>query len=264
MPFTPSHVAAVLPFARTPLPPAGLVIGSMVPDLPYFVPIGLSRELTHSPLGAVIADLPMGVACVVLWALVLRAPLLDFAPRWLHARFPSPRSTRPALRLVLLMLAALLVGIATHLVWDAFTHPDGWVVMHVDLFRAQLGPFAVSRWLQYASSAVGLAVLAVWVLRWVRRTAAVSRPYRRTGARGRVVAWLAVSAVLVGVGLAVWLRGRFRGSEAFDRTLVYDTAVYAIAAAGLLALVVCLLWYLLPRRDQTERSTATTLPSTSA
>ena len=28
MPFTPSHIAAVLPLARTPLPPAALAIGA--------------------------------------------------------------------------------------------------------------------------------------------------------------------------------------------------------------------------------------------
>ncbi|MDQ7908342.1 DUF4184 family protein [Phytohabitans sp. ZYX-F-186] len=38
MPFTGSHPAAVLPLVRWGLPPAALVIGSMVPDLPYYLP----------------------------------------------------------------------------------------------------------------------------------------------------------------------------------------------------------------------------------
>lgn len=37
MPFTPSHVAAALPFLRTPLIPAALVIGTMTPDLFYYL-----------------------------------------------------------------------------------------------------------------------------------------------------------------------------------------------------------------------------------
>jgi len=36
VPFTGSHPAAVLPLLRTPLPSAALVIGSLVPDLPYY------------------------------------------------------------------------------------------------------------------------------------------------------------------------------------------------------------------------------------
>jgi hypothetical protein len=264
MPFTPSHVAAILPFVRTPLLPAGLAIGSMVPDLPYFVPIGLSREFTHSLVGALVADLPMGIACYLIWVFLLRAPLLDFAPGWLHDRFRVRRSARPLWVTALLLLAALAVGVATHLAWDSFTHPDGWVVLHVAALRAQLGPFAASRWLQYASSVFGLVVLAIWAARWVRSTGAGSVAYLRTGRIVRLVVWLVVAGTLIAVGAVVWLRGQFRGVEAFNRGLVYDTAVYSIAAAGLLALIACLAWYLFPRRGrgQTERSTATTLPST--
>ena len=263
MPFTPSHVAAILPFARTPLLPAGLAIGSMVPDLPYFVPIGLSRDFTHSLVGALVADLPMGIACYLIWVLVLRAPLLDFSPRWLHDRFRVRRSGRATWATALLLVAALVVGIATHLAWDSFTHPDGWVVLHVAALRAQLGPFAASRWLQYASSVFGLVVLAIWSVRWARKSPAESTSFLRTGRIGRLVVWLVVGATLVIVGAIVWLHGQYRGVDAFNRGLVYDTAVYSIAASGLLALVACLAWYLLPRRaNQTERNTATTLPST--
>jgi hypothetical protein len=264
MPFTPSHVAAILPFARTPLLPAGLAIGSMAPDLPYFVPIGFSRELTHSVLGAVVADVPMGIVCYLIWVLVLRAPLLDFSPRWLHDRFRVRRSGRPLWATALLLLAALAVGVATHLAWDSFTHPDGWVVLHVAALRAYLGPLPASRWLQYASSVFGLVALAIWVIGWARSTRAESRDYLRIGRIGRLVLWLATAGTLVVVAATVWVRGQFRGFEAFDRVLLYDTAVYSIGAAGLLGLIACLAWYLLPRRapGQTERSTATTLPST--
>ncbi|MEI5672079.1 MULTISPECIES: DUF4184 family protein [unclassified Nocardioides] len=37
MPFTLVHPAAVLPLVRTPLVPSALVLGSVAPDLPYFV-----------------------------------------------------------------------------------------------------------------------------------------------------------------------------------------------------------------------------------
>ena len=264
MPFTPSHVAAILPFARTPLLPAGLAIGSMVPDLPYFVPLGLARGFTHSLVGAVVVDLPMGIACYVIWVFLLRAPLLDFAPRWLHDRFRIRRTGRRAWVTALLLLAGLSVGIATHLAWDAFTHSDGWVVLHVAALRSQLGPLTVARWLQYASSVFGLVVLAIWATGWVRSSMAEPVAYLRTGRIGRLAIWTAIAGTLVVVGAVVWLLGHFRVVEAFNRGLVHYTAVYSLAAAGLLALVVCLAWYLFPRRgeDQTERNTATTLPST--
>jgi hypothetical protein len=172
MPFTPSHIAAALPFARTPLLPAALVIGSMVPDLPYFLPVGIPRELTHSIPGIPIADAPMGLIVLVLWTLVFRAPVLDFAPGWVRSRVVAPPQgwELPSLHRVALILVSLLVGIATHLAWDAFTHPDGWVVLHVAGFRSLLGPFAVYRWAQYGSSVGGFVILAIWTATWVRRT----------------------------------------------------------------------------------------------
>lgn len=41
MPFTGSHPAAVLPLLRWGLIPSALVIGSMSPDLGYFLPLGI-------------------------------------------------------------------------------------------------------------------------------------------------------------------------------------------------------------------------------
>ena len=45
MPFTGSHAAAVLPFARSRLPASALVIGSVAPDLPYYLPKKTSTDI---------------------------------------------------------------------------------------------------------------------------------------------------------------------------------------------------------------------------
>ena len=92
MPFTPSHAAAILPFLRSPLPAAALVVGSVVPDLPSFVPPGVPRDLSHSLPGVPVVDLPMGIAALALWYLLLRAPVVGLAPAWLRLRLPpGPR-----------------------------------------------------------------------------------------------------------------------------------------------------------------------------
>ena len=74
MPFTPAHVAAVLPLVGKGRPkwavPSALVIGSMVPDLLYFVPIRSDRTLSHSLTGIVTFDLALGLLCVALWRVV--------------------------------------------------------------------------------------------------------------------------------------------------------------------------------------------------
>jgi hypothetical protein len=70
LPFTGSHPAAVLPLLRTPLPASALVIGSLTPDLPYYVPIRLAgfyppvtlRGPTHTLWGVLTLDVVIGGA----------------------------------------------------------------------------------------------------------------------------------------------------------------------------------------------------------
>ncbi|MCU1514198.1 MAG: cell wall anchor protein [Microbacteriaceae bacterium] len=255
MPFTPSHVAAILPFVRSPLPAAALVAGSMMPDLPYFIPLGIPRNFSHSLVGLPVADIPMGIAALLLWVFVFRAPLLSFAPDWLRLRFPiTVRRQRDWPHLLigaLLVLAGLAAGILTHFLWDAFTHADGWVVLNVGAFRVRAGPWAVYRWAQYLSSLAGLVILAVWIVRWVRRTGPrrgdpdgrqLSTAVRRTG-------WVVVAAVAIVVAAAIWIAGLIAGDNLFDRYVIYAAVTYAIAIAGALAIVTCLGWYLLPKRE---------------
>lgn len=71
MPFTVSHVAAVLPVARGTLPAAALVVGAMAPDIPYFLPRGPWSLPTHT-LGGVLLWAPLlGLVAVLTWYLLL-------------------------------------------------------------------------------------------------------------------------------------------------------------------------------------------------
>lgn len=251
MPFTPSHIAAVLPFVRLPLASAALVIGSMVPDLPFFLPLGLHREQTHSLAGILPFDVPLAIACLLVWFLVVRAPLLDFAPAWLRRRMPPPRalpSNWPArLRVALVVLVSVLVGIVTHLLWDSFTHSDGWAVLRVALLREPLGPFTVYRWAQYASSLMGLAIVAGWAARWVRATAPHALPTSRVSGRWRVTAWVVVAVVVAAIALGILVGGIVSGAGAFDRTVLYRSATRSLSVGGVFVALVCLAWHLLPR-----------------
>ena len=58
----------------------GLVVGSMVPDLPLFRLSPWSYPLSHSVPGIVSVDLLAGVLLTVLWTLALRDPCADLAP----------------------------------------------------------------------------------------------------------------------------------------------------------------------------------------
>jgi len=248
MPFTPSHIAAAMPFVRTPLPIAPLVIGTMAPDVPYFVPLRVPRDLTHSLAGVPTIDLALTAVLVLLWYVALRAPIVDLLPAALRERIPppGPLGRRGPLRGWLVAagwgILAALVGILSHLAWDSFTHQDSPVVLAVPLLHAQLGPLQVSSWLQHASTVGGLVAIALWVRAWMRRTARVpAAPLSTPTVRAAV--WVGVAAAFVFVGLAITAIGVAVGISPFDPGRIFVSVTIAGGVVGLLGVLVCATWW---------------------
>jgi hypothetical protein len=237
MPFTVSHAAAVLPFLRTPLPAAALVVGSMAPDLPYFLPLGIPRAFSHSWLGLVTIDLVIGLIVVFAWWLLLRAPVLDYAPGWLRDRMPERR-----LGSIAWMLVALIVGGATHLVLDTVTH-EGSLDVVIPFMAERLGlGLSVSNVVHGVFSIVGAVILAVWVRRWVIRT-----PRRYTpafiGENARAVTWISLGTVFGAVAVGVWLYGMSLGSFWYEQHLLFVSFSWGVAAVAAIAVVLCAAWH---------------------
>ncbi len=237
MPFTGSHPAAVLPLLGTPLPASALVIGSAAPDLPYYLPVRLGWP-THSLVGVLTVDVLLGALAYALWHGVLCAPALAASPAGLRARVEGRavvglrRRLRTA-REAGLVLAALAVGAATHVAWDAFTHPGRWGSDVVPALAATWGPAPGHQWMQHASSALGAALLLAWAVRWWRRT-----PPRRVPAGTALVwAWPALLLVGTATGLAAAL------AAPPERGLGFVGATRGGAAAAALALALAVAWH---------------------
>ncbi len=207
MPFTVSHVAAVVPLRERPgragLPLAALAAGSMSPDLPYFMPwlvaLGAGGTLTHSPAGIATVDLVFGLVMWLVWYLLAPA-LRDLMPGFVRARWPAGMPRRAG---VPVLCAAVLVGAITHVVWDAFTHVGRFGHTHIPALAATypspLGPLPGYRYLQYASGVLGLVVLGVMAAR--------QRPGdaggRQDPALARFFPWLLAGGVLLALALRV-------------------------------------------------------------
>ncbi|MET8474703.1 DUF4184 family protein [Streptomyces sp. NPDC006422] len=187
MPFTISHAAAVLPFVRRdgagrgPFVPALLVAGSCAPDLTYYaagaVPGAMEfGAFTHSFAGVCTVDVVLAVTLVGVWRLV-RDPLLGLTPERLRGRLAAVLGPRARTGWwPVWWYASAVLGATTHIVWDAFTHPDRWGVR---LFPILDEPFAGSPlywYAQYAGSAVALAVLAWFAWRTLRSATPVPAP----------------------------------------------------------------------------------------
>ena len=244
MPFTLSHAVAVLPLVRSRrLVPAALVIGSWVPDLPYFVPFVGGSDLTHAASGPVGIDLALGLLVLALWRLLLRRPLVDLAPARLRERLPPPRRLDRAY--VLGAAVSVVLGALTHVVWDTFTHRARWGTDRLPVLAGTLGPLPVYQWLQFASGVLGLVGLLVWLAVWLRRAPRHPAPSRAGPAVRRAV-WISVPAVAVVVAVLV-AAGRRAAGRSLEAT-AFAAVTRSMGAAAAAVVVACLLWLVADRR----------------
>ena len=185
MPFTVSHIAAVLPGYRS-LTRARVftaaVIGSMVPDFGLLLPGSFARWQTHGLSGAVHVLSAGGADRVLAHAAADQAGgARGAAGRGVPAAAcgVSAGVDRGSFSAWLYAAAALLLGAVTHLIWDAFTHENARGVrmfpLLTDYGPEMAGhPLHLYRWLQYGSSLLGLAVVLAALI-------AVAAPCAGTG-----------------------------------------------------------------------------------
>lgn len=181
MPVTFAHPIAVAPLARSGLPLAALVIGSMVPDSGLFIRAipGLDtllvrlgnpalpsvlqlREILHSPWGVLTINVVIGLLYLALWWWLLRPAYRDALPKRLRGRTHArPTGLRPWL----LAVPAFMIGGLTHIAWDQVTHPYSWLAQRVDVLQSSIAGFHIATLLHYGTGLLGLLAVAYWLVR---------------------------------------------------------------------------------------------------
>jgi hypothetical protein len=213
MPFTLSHPLAIVPLARTRLVFSALVIGSMSPDFEYFVQLDQSGHASHSMLGVALFCLPASLLVYWLWHGFMKLFLVQILPTAAQRKLAPLCASAPArpVAQAIWVVASVIVGAVTHVVWDSFTHPWGWPVQNFEFFHYQVTdngflPMKVFKFLQYGSSIGGLALLAWLGIRWYRQAATIeTKPLFTARTRWALLCSIIGVAVIVGVSLA-WRR----------------------------------------------------------
>ncbi|HET9709544.1 MAG TPA: DUF4184 family protein [Gemmatimonadales bacterium] len=204
MPFTLSHPAAAAPFwplvRRNWLPLSALAIGMLSPDFEYLWRLRTEWRVSHTPLGILDFCLPTGLAALGLWVHLVRTPTRDLLALPKDVRDTSPRWW-------LVSAAAILLGAATHIVWDGFTHGFDWAVRLVPGLQhtVRLGSLSIPVFnlVQHTSTVIGGLIVLGWLVHEIRggEPRALLAPWRIT----------ACGALVTVAGLvAMWnaLRGR--------------------------------------------------------
>jgi len=254
MPFTVSHIAAVLPgyrlLSRWHVFSAA-VIGSMVPDFGFLAPWGLRRDETHGIVALFMFCLPVGLLAYWLTQLLIKPAVAEVLPDRAYARLQAAHTSSRIsdLRAWLYAAIAILAGAVTHLIWDAFTHEGARGVRMFPILGAYAPEMAghslrLFRWLQHGSSVVGLLAVIAALTLWLRQAPRVAQPApRRIGSAERWI-WLsiyvAIPLVVATAGLIVpLLHGR--AMLASSDVLEYVAVVAMRAAAVSLVLTSLLL-----------------------
>jgi hypothetical protein len=250
VPYAFAHPAAVIPLRRLLgkfAVPSALVIGSVIPDVWYFVPF-LTRSDSHSVVGLFLFCLPAALFAYAAFHLIFKQPLLALLPRALAGRLGAwtcPRLPAVPWRAVVVSIAA---GVLSHFAWDALTHP-GDVVDAFPLLASTvvLGRYElrVHQLLQHGSTFIGTVFLAWWScqkLRAAPRDSTTATRVMPAPARAAIVACLvAVSAVAF---LAVMLAVLPLPSAGMDgmRSALRAAGVTALSTLGLALLAYCMVW----------------------
>ncbi len=226
---------------------APFVVGAMTPDVEYLLRLEPLSLVSHSVRGLFVFCLPVGLVTWILWEWLVRPvgrDLVALAPGDATARRGSASAW-------FLAIIALLVGSASHVGWDAFTHRYAWGPDH---FPALLQPAftlggTVVPWfnlLQHLSTVVGGVIVLAWLGRELgaggsREPGAGGSGVRALLAPRRLRAWLALGAVALAVG--AWnapRRGQMvhprRAPIVLGRLVVGAMAGFAVALVALSAM----------------------------
>lgn len=242
MPFTAAHPAILAPLLwqqRRGLNRLALVCGAVAPDFEYFLRFRMRSLYSHTAWGAFVVDVPIALGLMVLTVVAYKYVLAALMPRrWqpqassllLPLRLPSSSSAWGV------AVLSVVLGIWSHLLWDAFTHRTGWGVQaFASLSTSVTSTLPVYRLLQHLSTAAGLVVVAVVVRRCLRSTTSSSST---TTLPPAPYTWLVLAfGAFIGGGLRAW-HSQFALQS-------YGHVIVGCISGALLA---CMLWGLALRR----------------
>lgn len=171
MPFTFSHPAIVLPLIYLPrqwFSLTGLVIGSLTPDFEYFIRMRTQSNLSHTISGLFWFDLPLGLLLAFIFHNIVRDCLFGNLPTILKSRlsiFKQFDWNKHFKTNWFVVTISILIGAASHIFWDSFTHDQGYFVQTIPVLRNTVDFFGrqirILKILQHSSTLLGGLVIAL-------------------------------------------------------------------------------------------------------
>ncbi len=165
MPLTFAHLAAILPFSRKSkyINFSAMVLGSMAPDFEYFLRGQPMGEIGHTFAGFVYFNLPLVAVIYFIYHFFIHHTLFNHLPVFLQDASTNRIESSNRLKVVVFIYSALF-GMLTHVVWDAFTHINGYMVLRFPALLTKTYTIygfdiPLYKFLQHGSTVVGIALI---------------------------------------------------------------------------------------------------------
>lgn len=272
MPFTLSHAAAVVPLTRSRLVFSALVVGSMSPDIGYFIFQSTAFRFGHTLPGVLLFCVPVSLVMLWLFHSVLKYPLISLFPEAHQKRLlsvaqgfrfgPPPHFT--------VIVLSIILGAITHMVWDAFTHEEEWGTQSLALLRQPIwqsgtpDPLKLCDVLQHASTVLGMVLLVFWYLRWLHQQPAsvpdgiTKLPVQLSiQAQKQLLLTFAVTTPLLAVAFNYNTKMLFHSYGSFQ-TFLRSTVLLSVPLLLLQLCVYSVIWHLIASRQVRYNGEAST------
>ena len=195
MPFTLSHIVAIVPFYKyfkKYFSISGLIMGSMAPDFEFFLRITLFGIWGHTFKGIFFFDLPVSILLILVFHFWVRDALIVYLPTPIslkYAKYYKKDWVNFLKKNYIKVILSILLGIFTHFAWDNITHEPNYVSpfycifleSNLKVFGFKIPFYSV---LQIASSILGLA----WFMRVFFKEINISYLFEKFGAKRKF--WL--------------------------------------------------------------------------
>ena len=175
MPFTFSHPAIILPLKYLPrkwFSLTGLIIGSLTPDFEYFIRMKVQSNYSHTVYGMFWFDLPLTILLSFIFHNIIRDDLFKNLPNNIQSRilaYTEFNWNNYFKRNWVVIIISTLIGIASHLFWDGFTHDHGYFVNNISVLRNSIFLFdkdiPVLKIAQHLSTLTGGIIIMITILK---------------------------------------------------------------------------------------------------
>lgn len=151
----------------------------MSPDFEYFIRMKVQSDISHTFLGLILFDLPVGFLFALIFHEIIKIKLIENLPSFFQQRLEILNNLKWIDYLktnVFYVLISILIGAFSHIFWDAFTHESGYFVQKTTFLSHQISNIPFYKIFQHLSSIIGMIFIFyhIYKLPVIKRT--ITRP----------------------------------------------------------------------------------------